>query len=163
MWNVVTLTNSGAQNKVLTPRTGYHPDPNSVTGYESKGALAYGILFGSLTLAPGQSNTLFFRFSLRDSPTAFSEFGVSSDLDFGVGFSDAFFGFPLRGMGYYDIVGGGVGPYFSILRNSGGTFNGTPFTLFAPDRDEASGTVTNTHNYTQLHPADRETNVNYPV
>src|SRR5205823_6326933 len=81
-WNVLTITNSGGTNKVLSPRTGYNPSVNSSTGYESRGALSYARL-GSLILAPGQNTTLFLRFSLQEPGPNTN--GLLSDLDFGVG------------------------------------------------------------------------------
>jgi hypothetical protein len=161
-WNTVTLTNGGGLNRAITPRTGDSPNPESPTGYDSRGALSYAKL-GSLTIPPGQTNTLFFRFSLRETPTGLGP-GKASDLDFGAGLSDLGFIAPCGGMGYYAGSGGGVGPYFSILRNSGGQFTGGPFNLFATDRDEVTGTVTNTFSYTaSVDPQGLQTNVNYLV
>ncbi len=163
-WNVCTIVNSGASNKVMSPRTGYGA-VGSIVAYESRGALAYAKL-GSLSLSPGKTNTLFFRFSLQQ-PAQESLVGLYSDMDFGVGLSDYNFNGPSGGLGYYGGTGGGLGPYFSILRNDNGNFGTTndgfvPFNLFAPDRNEG-GTTTNTFNYTTLNPAGLETNVNYLV
>jgi hypothetical protein len=160
-WNVFSVTNSGAVNKVLTPRTGYNPNASASNGFSSRGALSYARL-GSLTMPPGQSNTLFFRFSLREpGPTA----GHLSDLDFGVGLSDYSFLGPSAGLGYYGGTGGGFGPYFSIIRNSGGQFNGGRFNLFAPDTtDPASGNTAGSFSYTNsVDPSGLQTNVNYLV
>ena len=159
-WNVVTLTNSGARNKVLTPRTGYLANEGSASGYESRGALSYARL-GSLTLAPGQSNTLFFRFSLRETPTYAD--GVYSDLDFGAGLTDYGFLGPSGGLGYYGGTGGGLGPYFSILR--GTSLAGGPFDLFAPDTaDPADTNTAGTFSYVaSVEPNGLQTNANYFV
>jgi hypothetical protein len=159
-WNVQTITNSGGENKVLTPRTGYNPNVNAASGFESRGALAYARL-GGLTMSPGQSNTLFFRFSLRETET-YSP-GVFSDIDFGIGLSDYNFIGPSAGLGFYGGTGGGLGPYMSILRAT--TFAGGPFDLFAPDTADASDTNTAAQfSYVaSVDPNGLQTNVNYMV
>jgi len=161
-WNVVTLTTGGGTNKVLAPRTGYNPNANSTTGYESRGALSYARL-GSLTMSPGQSNTLFFRFSIQEPGPNTN--GLLSDLDFGVGLSDYNFLGPSAGLGYYGGTGGGLGPYFSIIRNSAQQFTGGPFNLFAPDTaDAGDGNTAGSFNYTTaVDPNGLQTNVNYLV
>ena len=161
-WNVQTIPNNGSVNKVLAPRTGYNPNVSSVTGFESRGALAYAKL-GSLAMAPDQTNTLFFRFSLQEPGT--NSAGLLSDMDFGVGLSDYVFIGPSGGLGYYGGTGGGLGPYFSILRNSGGLFAGAPFDLFAPDTaDPADGNTAGTFSYVaSVNPEGLQTNVNYLV
>jgi hypothetical protein len=163
-WNVVDLVNSGATNKVLAPRAGYVGSTNSSgIGFQTRGALSYAKL-GSLAILPGKTNTLFFRFSLREpGPEAQSGSFLLSDMDFGVGVSDYGFLGPSAGLGYYGGTGGGLGPYFSIIRNSQDTFAGAPFNLFAPDRNEADGTTTNTFNYTNIVASGLDTNVNYMV
>jgi hypothetical protein len=159
-WNVFTITNSGAENKVMSPRTGYNPNISSASGFESRGALSFARL-GSLTMAPGQSNTLFFRFSLQEPATHAP--GVFSDLDFGVGLSDYGFLGPSAGLGFYGGTGGGLGPYFSILRSS--SFVGGPLDLFAPDTaDPASTNTAGQFSYTaSVDPNGLMTNVNYLV
>jgi len=155
-WNVVTLTNSGATNKGMSPRTGYNVNSSALSGFESRGALSYGKL-GSLAMPPNTTNTLFFRFSLQEpAPSA----GLQSDLDFNVGLSDFNFVGPFGGLGY----GGNVGPFFTIKRDSGGNFNGAPFSIFARDFDGVTATGTNTFSYTaSVDPAGLMTNVNYLV
>ena len=160
-WNVQTIVNSGASNKVITPRTGYGA-VGSVTAFESRGALAYAKL-GGLAMTANKTNTLFFRFSLREpEPNA----GLLSDMDFGIGLSDYNFIGPSAGLGYYGGTGGGLGPYLAIIRNDAGNFGSVtnaPFNLFAHDVDEGTGSSTNSFNYTTLNPAGLETNVNYLV
>lgn len=160
-WNVFPVTNSGAINEVLTPQTGYNPDASAITGFEAEGAMSYTLLNG-LTMPPGQSNTLFFRFSLQDPPVGTPSGTIYSDLDFGVGLTDYTPITPSGGLGYYGGTGGGLGPYFSILRNSGGAFTGGPFDLFAPDYGGSS--TTNTFSYiASVDPNGLQTNVNYYV
>jgi len=152
-WNVLTLNN----NKLLTPRTGYAPDINSATGYESRGALAYG-LFGTLTIPPYQSNTLFFRFSLQEPPLAA---GLVSDMDCGIGISDVNFIQPLSGAAGPGNAGN-VGPYLSIIRNSLGAYTGGPIDLFATDYSGSA--ITNSYSYlTAVDANGLQTNVNYYV
>lgn len=168
-WNVFTITNNGAMNKAIGPRTGYNPNVSSLTGFESRGALSYARL-GSLAMLPGQTNTLFFRFALRE-PEPFISTNTDpatvlvSDLDFCVGLSDYGFLGPSGGLGYYGGTGGGFGPYFSLIRNSGGLFAGAPFDLFAPDTaDPADTNTAGTFSYVaSVDPNGLQTNVNYLV
>jgi hypothetical protein len=152
-WNVLTLTNGGGTNKILTPQSGYAENGEA-------GALAYGLLNG-LTMPPNQSNTLFFRFALKDpGPNAA---GFLSDLDCGIGLSDKpFFNGPHDVTGSSPGTAPNVGPFISIIRNSGGKFNGGPFDLVA--QDYGGGSVTNMYSYiASVDPNGLQTNVNYYV
>ncbi len=164
-WNVLTLTNNGATNKVLTPRTGYVVDTNSALGYTSRGALSYAKL-GSLTMSPGQTNTLFFRFSLKECTTAAGP-GVYSDIDFAAGISDYNFLGPSAGLGYYGGTGGGLGPYFSIQRRTltDDFASPQPFDLFAPDTADLteSNSAGGFRYTTSIDTNGLATNVNYMV
>lgn len=156
-WNVITTNN----NEVLTPRTGYAPDVNSTTGYESRGSLAYGLLNG-LTIPPGQNNTLFFRFSIKEpAPYDLGGLFLLSDMDCGIGMSDFNFVGPLSGAAGPGNAGN-VGPYFSIIRNSQLAYNGGPFDLFAQDYGGTG--VTNSYSYiASVDPNGLDTNVVYYV
>lgn len=167
-WNVVTLNTGGAQNKVLAPRSGYASNPNSPLGFDSRGALAYGKIgpWGvaeGLTIPPNQTNTLFFRFSLREPPPFYDTNAQSyyySDMDCVIGITDQNFIRPVYGgLGYP----GNVGVFISILRNSGGIFDpGHPFDLFAIDFD-GTGTANNFSYVESVDPVGLQTNVNYYV
>lgn len=159
-WNVVTINAGGGVNKVLTPRSGYARNADSVLGFETRGALAYGKL-GALTIPPNQTNTLFFRFALKE-PTPFYETNYMqyffSDMDCTIGISDFNFIRPVAGLGYP----GNIGVFISILRNAGGAFTGGPFDLFAIDYD-GSQNVNHFSYIESIDPNGLQTNVNYYV
>ncbi|HYG21334.1 MAG TPA: hypothetical protein VEH04_01035 [Verrucomicrobiae bacterium] len=156
-WNVVTLNTGGGTNKVLTPRSGYDLNAAGTLGFNTRGALSYARL-NTLTMEPGDSSTLFFRFSLREpGPVQ----GLTSDLDAAIGLTDANLIGPLVGTG--GIAGAGnVGPFISIVRDGGQQFAGGPFDLRAQDYGGAG--VTNNYSYiASVNPNGLETNVNYYV
>lgn len=160
-WNVVTVTNSGAENKVLSPRTGYVENPASAIGFDARGALAYGNL-NSLTVGANQTRTLFFRFSLRDPQSWVQNFSVYSDMDAHIGLTDYnWWGGP-EGAGPAPAELFDKGPMVNIVRatTTGNYAQQEPFNLRAYDW---SGTATtNTYSYVaSVSPAGLETNVNY--
>jgi hypothetical protein len=93
LFNVIAVTNGPATNHLLS--AGW--------GQPGLGALC-GLLLNSLTIPPGQSNTLFFRFCVNG--------GNASDIAMRVGLTDR----SLIGLG--DFVGDD-GPCIRIVRNSG--------------------------------------------
>lgn len=157
-WNVVTLTNGGGQNKVLTPRPGYYPDASSATGWDSRGALAYAHLNG-LTITPGHTNTLFFRFSLHDPESQVVTLGGYSGMDAYIGLTEFnFWAGPVAGTA---ATAQFLGPYINIVR-SDPSFLLSPFNLQAYDYS-GSG-ITNTYSYLDaVDPNGLQTNVNYMV
>jgi hypothetical protein len=157
-WNVVTFTNGGGANKVLTPRTGYVPNTASPTGYDSRGAVSYAGL-GSLTLSPGHTNTLFFRFSLHD-PYDYAYVPAYSGLDCFIGLTD--FNFWAGAFGGTAGTAAFMGPYINIVRSdASGSYLEVPFDLLA--YDYSGSAITNTYSYLGGNPAGLETNVNYLV
>ena len=160
-WNVVTLTNSGATNKVLSPRTGYVPNTTSAIGFDSRGALAYANL-NSLTVGPNQTRTLFFRFSLHDPESWVQDFGVYSDMDAHIGLTDYNWWAGPEGAGPAPAELFSKGPMVNIVRatTTGDYSQQEPFDLRAYDW---SGTgTTNTYSYlASVNAAGLQTNVNY--
>ncbi|HWD18171.1 MAG TPA: hypothetical protein VHB20_02740 [Verrucomicrobiae bacterium] len=160
-WNVVTLNSGNGSNKVLTPRNGYTADVNSITGFDSRGATAYGALNG-LTLSPGQMRTLFFRFSLQEAPAGnLNGTPVFSDMDFNVGVTDSGLIGPFQSL----VYPANVGPQLKVYRSSGGNFDGSGlFNVYAGDFSGTSAGTTNSFSYTTaVDPAGLQTNVNYYV
>jgi hypothetical protein len=159
-------------NEVLSPSSGYVVDTSAPIGFDPEGSLAYGAL-GHLTLAPGQSSSLFFRFSLHD-PGTFDgngpdNLGISSALDFAMGLSDYNFGTGPLGYVTNDVgaaeVGaeGTFGPNLEITRyDPSGNYAAEPFDLNAQDYSGVS--VTNTYSYiASVNASGLQTNVNYMV
>jgi hypothetical protein len=145
-FNVVTVSG----NKVLSPKSDYSPDTASPIGWDTPGAVSYGVLNG-LTIPPYQENTLFFRFSVTE-PTPIPYVGlpgytnIYSGLDFAMGVSD--FGFATGPIGGSQPPGGGgtVGPGFHILQyDSSGNYQPQPWDLTADDYSGSS--VTNSYDY----------------
>lgn len=157
-WNVITLTNAGGMDKVLAPKSGYFTNDATALGFDTRGSMAYGLLNG-LTMPPGQSSTLFFRFALKEPPPD-PNTTLISDMDCAIGMSDFNFVGPVSGAagsGNY----GNIGPFLSIIRDSGGFFDGGPIDLVAQDYGGTG--VTNSYHYTNSVPEGLETNVNYLV
>jgi len=98
-FNVVTMTNGQSVNKVLAPRTGYVSPPRGAYSALSLGARA---------IADNQSNTLFFRFAIREVDTL-------SDINLNIGLTDIG---GVRGPGDYGRWG--TGPHITILREASG-------------------------------------------
>jgi len=156
-WNVITFTNGGGANKVLTPRTGYTPDVTSAVGFESEGALAYGELAGS-TITVGETNTLFFRFSIKDPQSFAATYSAWSGMDFGAGLSEYNFWEGPLGAG-----GNGIGCSMHILRSDpSGLYQAVPFDLTANNYD-GNGVVSNFSYITSVDAAGLSTNANYYV
>jgi len=165
-FNVVTSTVGGGSNEVLTPRTGYLVDANSPSDFDSRGAAAYGSL-GSLTLTPGQTRTLFFRFSLQEA-YAGNPNGTPlwSDLDFNVGITDSGLIGPFGSLNSSgQPFTANIGPQLKIYRASGGLFDGTgKFSIYAGDYDGTNLAVATSFDYlTAVDPNGLQTNVNYNV
>jgi hypothetical protein len=156
-FNVVTVNN----NKVLSPKSGYLPDTNSVPfRYDTPGALAYGVLNG-LTFSEHQARTLFFRFSLRDPATLAAAYNLYSGLDFKLGLTD--YGFatgPLAGANPPDNYTAGPGIHVSRYDPTG--YTPVPFDLEA---DNYNGSVVNSYSYiadtTNGSTSGLQMNVNY--
>jgi hypothetical protein len=151
-------------NKVISPRSGYAPDTaSSPVGWDSSGALTYGLLNG-LTIPPYQMNTLFFRFSVTaPTPIPYTTNLLYSGLDFTVGVSD--YGFATGPVGGTKPPGGGgsFGPGFHILQyDTTGGFQPQSWNLTADDYSGSS--VTNTYDYLAAatgNPNGLQTNVTY--
>ncbi|MCS7336812.1 MAG: hypothetical protein NZ739_01030, partial [Verrucomicrobiae bacterium] len=139
-WNVVTMinTNGPCTNKVLTPRTGYTT--------RARGAYAAAAL-GSRAIGNNQSNTLFFRFAIREVPTL-------SDIQCNIGITDVG---GVRTPGEFGRWN--VGPHITILRQTEGY--GGPIDLFINnDIGNAGGGFQWTRD---LDPNGLETNRGYYV
>jgi hypothetical protein len=156
-FNVVTVNG----NEVLSPKSGYVPDTNSPVGWDSTGALTYGLLNG-LSIPPYQANTLFFRFSLRDPKSLAAAFHIYSGLDFKLGVTD--FGFatgPLAGANPPNNYT--VGPGIHISRYDPTGYTQVPFDLEADNYNGSE--VVNSYSFiadsTNGNPNGLQTNVNY--
>jgi len=165
-FNVFTSTVGGGSNEVLTPRSGYLADANSPSGFDSHGAAAYGTL-GSLAMTPGQTRTLFFRFSLQES-YAGNPNGTPlwSDIDFNTGITDSGLIGPF---GTLNSSGqpytANIGPQLKIYRSSGGLFDGSgKFSIYAGDYNGTNLAVGASFDYlTAVDANGLQTNENYNV
>jgi hypothetical protein len=157
-FNVVTVNS----NKVLSPRSGYLVDTNSVPfRYDTPGAFAYGLL-NSWGIEPFQMRTLFFRFSLRDPGSLAAAYHIYSGLDFKLGLTDyRFLPFPLAGANPPNNLNGGPGIHISRYDPIG--YGQVPFDLLA---DNYSGSnIINSYSYladaTNGSASGLQLNVNY--
>jgi hypothetical protein len=157
-FNVVTVNG----NKVLSPRSGYLADSNSVPfRYDTPGAVSYGML-NNLTIPPYEMHTLFFRFSLRDPGSLAAAYHIYSGLDFKLGLTD--FGFatgPLAGADPPNNYTAGPGIHISRYDPIG--YMPVPFDLEADNYNGSS--VANSYSYvadtTNGSASGLQMNVNY--